>query len=151
MMFTVTGPMAQQSLSVKSSEMNLSSVHVSFLSMTTNLFIITRWCVGSWESCDTLSAAFQNWPAWTHYSRRLCGTVGWSTVRPSTSAVFTHTVNHVHMNCNEIICPNIAEGCGSKSVTGNQTTSSSPGSLWGESLGMRLRLTGVYYNTTDIS
>lgn len=85
---------------------------------------ITRWCVGPCEGCDTLSAAFQNWPAWTHYSRCLCGsTVGWSTVRPSTSAVFTHTVTHVHMNCSEIISPNIAEGCGSKSLTGDKTTS----------------------------
>ena len=151
MMYSIW-PMAQQSLSVKSSEINLSSVHVSFLSIHHSCKLsITRWCVGSWEGCDTLSAAFQNWPAWAHYSRHLCGTVGWNTVRPSTSAVFTHTVNHVHMNCNEIICPNIAEGCGSKSVTGNQTTSSSPGSLWGESLGTRLRLTGVYHNTTDIS
>ena len=27
------------------------------------------------------------------------------------------------MNSNEIISPNIAEGCGSKSLTGNETTS----------------------------
>ena len=86
-------------------------LEISSGSHSCNLSIYHRWCVGSFESCNTLSAALQNWPAWTHYSRHLCWTVKQSAVRLSTSTISTDTVNHVNMKSS---AQNIAEWCGSK-------------------------------------